>query len=257
MRILCVGDIVGNIGCEFLRKHLPAFKKENNIDLTIVNGENASDGNGILPKTADFLFSSGVDVITLGNHSFHRKEIYPYLEEKQNIIRPMNFPHQTTPGKGYCIVDMGYTTVAVVNMMGQEFIDNRLDNPYFIMDDLLKTLDAKIIVLDFHAETTSEKRAMGLYLDGRVSAVFGTHTHVLTADSEVLPNGTGYITDVGMTGPIHSVLGIKPEIIINRFKTKLPERFEYGTGECKMDCAVFDIDIKTGKCNSVFGCEIR
>lgn len=257
MRILCIGDVVGNIGCEFLRKKLPLIKREKNIDLTIVNGENSSDGNGILPKTADFLFESGADVITLGNHSFHRKEIYNYLDERQNIIRPLNYPKQTTPGKGYCIVDMGYTTVAVVNMMGQEFIDTRLDNPYFTIDDLLKEIDAKIIVLDFHAEATSEKRAMGIYLDGKVSAVYGTHTHVQTGDEEILPNQTGYITDVGMTGPIHSVLGIKPEIIIKRFKNKLPERFEYGEGACKLDCVVFDIDNKSGRCNSVERYEIR
>lgn len=257
MRILCIGDVVGSVGCSFLREHLPSFKKLHHIDLTICNGENSADGNGVTVHSADFLFSSGVDVVTLGNHSFRRKEIYPYLDENPYIIRPLNFPSPQTPGRGYCTVDMGYTDVTVINLMGQEFIDIRTENPFTAVERLLPKIDSRIILVDFHAEATSEKRAMGLFLDGRVSAVFGTHTHVLTADAEVLPRGTGYITDIGMTGPIDSVLGVKKDIIINRFVTKLPERFDYADGACKLDCVVFDIDRSTGRCTSAETFELR
>lgn len=248
MRILCIGDVVGKVGSEFLRQRLPSLKKLKNIDMTICNGENCSDGNGITPSSADFIFSSGVDVITLGNHSFRRKEFYSYLDEKEYIIRPANFPDSTTPGVGYCIFDMGRVSVGVINVMGNSFMDNILDCPFKTMDRVLeKVKDCKITVVDFHAEATGEKRAMGYYLDGKVSAIFGTHTHVQTSDNEILPNGTGYITDVGMTGPVNSVLGVKPEIIISKLRDKLPQRFDYADGECKMDCIIFDIDHKTGK----------
>ncbi|MBQ9673122.1 MAG: TIGR00282 family metallophosphoesterase [Ruminococcus sp.] len=247
MRILCIGDVVGKAGCEFLRSKLPSFKKIKGIDMTICNGENSSDGNGITPASADFIFKSGVDVITLGNHTFRRKEFYSYLDSKEYIIRPANFPDGTTPGKGYCIFDMGRFSVAVINLMGNSFMENVLNCPFRTMDKILKEVeDCKIKIVDFHAEATGEKRAMGFYLDGKVSAVFGTHTHVQTADNEILPNGTGYITDVGMTGTINSVLGVKPEIIISKLRNKLPERFDYASGACKLDCVIFDINEKTG-----------
>lgn len=257
MRILCIGDVVGSGGCNFLRSHLPSFKKLHKVDLTICNGENSADGNGITPRSAEHIFTSGADVITLGNHAFRRPEIHAYLDDTPNIIRPMNYPSPTTPGSGMCTVDMGYTQVTVINLMGQESIDAHLENPFMMMERLLPKLDSKIVLLDFHAEATSEKRAMGLYLDGKVSAVFGTHTHVMTADAEVLPFGTGYITDLGMTGPIDSVLGVKKDIIINRFMTKLPARFEYDNGACKMNCTLFDIDTATGKCTSATSFELR
>ena len=257
MRILCIGDVVGTSGCQFLRSHLPAFKKLHQIDLTIVNGENSADGNGITPRSADHIFTSGADVITLGNHAFRRPEIQAYLEEQPYIIRPMNYPSPLTPGKGLCVVDMGYTQVTVVNLMGQESIDAHLENPFTMMERLLPKLETKITVLDFHAEATSEKRAMGLYLDGKVSVVCGTHTHVMTADAEVLPDGTGYITDLGMTGPIDSVLGVKKDIIINRFMTKLPARFDYESGASKMNCTVFDVDTVTGRCTAARSYELR
>ena len=257
MRILCIGDVVGSPGCAFLRAHLPAFKKQQQIDLTICNGENSADGNGITVRSAEHLFASGVDVITLGNHSFRRKEVFEYLDSRHDIVRPVNYPAPSTPGRGWCTVDMGYATVAVINAMGQEFIDARLDNPFIAVDRVLGRIDADIVLVDFHAEASSEKRAMGLYLDGRVSAVFGTHTHVLTADAEVLPGGTGYITDIGMTGVIDSCLGVKKEIIIRRFVTKLPERFEYADGPCKLDCVIFDIDRATGRCTVAQSFELR
>lgn len=257
MRIMCIGDVVGTAGCGFLRKHLSSFKKQQQVDLVICNGENSADGNGITVKSAEHIFASGVDVITLGNHSFRRREVFPFLDECPNIIRPANYPSAQTPGKGFCVVDMGYTTVGVINLMGQQFMDASMDNPFTAVDKILSEIDAKIVLIDFHAEATSEKRAMGLYLDGRVSAVFGTHTHVLTADAEVLPNGTGYITDIGMTGVIDSCLGVKKDIIIRRFITKLPERFDYADGDCKLNCAIFDIDRKTGLCTAAQSFELR
>lgn len=257
LRILCIGDVVGTAGCEFLRSHLPAFKKLHKVDLTICNGENAADGNGITPKAADHIFTSGADVITLGNHSFRRREVYPYLDENPYIIRPLNFPSSRTPGRGLCTVDMGYTQVTVINLMGQLFIDEQPENPFIAMEKLLPTLDSKIVLIDFHAETTSEKRAMGLWLDGKVTAVFGTHTHVMTADAQVLPGGTGYITDLGMTGPIDSVLGVKKEIIIERFLTKLPARFEYENAPSKMNCTLFEVNNASGRCVSATSYELR
>ena len=256
MRILCIGDVVGSQGLEYLRNRLPNFKRDQQIDLVICNGENSADGNGITPRSAEKIFSSGVDVITLGNHSFRRREVFDYLDENRNIIRPLNFPEGTTPGRGYCTVDMGYTTVAVINLMGQEYMDSRVDNPFLAVERALSEIDAPIVMVDFHAEATSEKRAMGLMLDGRVSAVFGTHTHVMTADAVVLPGGTGYISDLGMTGVIDSVLGVDKEIIIRRFRTKLPERFDFAQGKCKLDCTVFDIDRKSGRCTDVKSYEL-
>ena len=256
MRIMCIGDVVGSVGCAFLREHLPYFKRQQGIDFVICNGENSADGNGLTPKSAEHLFTSGVDFITLGNHSFRRREVFPVLDENPNIIRPYNYP-SSAPGRGYAVVDMGYTTVGIINLMGQQFMDANLENPFTAADKILKEIDAKIILVDFHAEATSEKRAMGFYLDGRVSAVFGTHTHVLTADAEVLPSGTGYITDIGMTGVIDSCLGVKKDIIMRRFTTQLPERFELASGACKLDCAVFDIDRTGGRCTAAQSFELR
>lgn len=248
MRILCIGDVVGSIGCNFLRKKLPVFKKTMGIDFVICNSENSADGNGVTPTSAEFLFDSGVDAITLGNHTFRRKEAYEYIDENLFVARPANFPSGTTPGRGIINVDTGRKIVSIINLMGNMSIDNNLDCPFECVDSMLKQAESNIIIVDFHAETTSEKRAMGYYLDGKVSAVFGTHTHVQTSDVQILPEGTGYITDVGMTGTIHSVLGVKTEIIIEKFKTKLPQRFDLASGDCKMECVIFDIDDKTGKC---------
>ncbi len=247
MRILCIGDVVGKVGCEFLRKKLPSLKKVKGIDVVICNGENSSDGNGITPTSADFLFDSGVDVITLGNHSFRRKEVFSYLDSAPYIIRPANFPEATTPGKGVCTLDLGRYSLTVINLIGNMFMEPGLESPFDKIDSLLKEIDSRFIVVDFHAETTSEKLAMGYYLDGKASVVFGTHTHVQTSDCRTLENGTGYITDLGMTGPLNSVLGVKPEISIQKFKTRMPVRFELKSGPCKMECALFELDDKTGK----------
>lgn len=248
MRILTIGDIVSGYGCEYLRKMLPALKREFSADIAIVNGENSANGNGITPKAADFIFSCGADVITLGNHGLRRPEIYNYLDEHEYIIRPANY-HPSAPGNGMVIVDKGYTKIAVINLQGAAYLDP-IRNPFDVIDHLIEKAhndDAKIIIIDFHAEATAEKRAMGFYLDGRVSAIFGTHTHVQTSDNQILPNGTGYITDIGMTGPFQSVLGVSPECAIEKMRTGLPVRFKNDDIACTIEGCLFEIDNKTGK----------
>ena len=251
MNILAIGDVVGSVGCQFLRQRLPAIKKQYGIELVIANGENSADGNGILPTSARYLYDSGVDVITTGNHSFRRRESYELYDSDETLLRPANFPSSSTPGRGLCIYDMGRRQVAVINLMGTAYMVS-MDCPFKTVGRLLATPDLPPIVLvDFHAEATGEKRAMGFFLDGKVSAVFGTHTHGPTADETILPKGTGYITDLGMTGPVQSVLGVKPEIIIEKLRTRMPVRHELAGGECRMDCCLFEIDDKTGRAVSV------
>ena len=250
MRILAVGDVCGSIGCEFVRKVLPEFKKQNKIDAVIINAENSADGNGITPQSADYLFNIGADVLTGGNHSLRRSEVYDYLDQNDFVLRPHNFP-QDKNGKGYCVLDLGRTRIAVINLSGKIYLEKLSSEcPFQCADKLIEQAAAegiKIIIVDFHAEATSEKRALGLYLDGKVSAFFGTHTHVQTADQQILPNGTGYITDLGMTGPIDSVLGVKKEIIIGRLKDNDMSKFELADGECMLNGCIFEIDDKSGK----------
>lgn len=251
MRILAVGDVVGTSGLECLRSKLPVLKKENKIDLCVVNGENSSDGNGITPSSAEHIFVSGADVITTGNHAYRRKEMYEYFDDNEFVIRPANYS-QSNPGRGVCVVDMGRCSVCVINLMGNMFMADSLDNPFHTIDRLLEEFsENRIILVDFHAETTSEKRAMAFYLDGRVSALFGTHTHVQTADECILNNGTGYITDLGMVGTIDSVLGVKPEIVIDKFKYNMPARFDFIKGPASLCGCIFEVDDKTGKTISV------
>lgn len=248
MNILAIGDVVGSVGCKFLRKHLPSLKKIKQIDMVIANGENSADGNGITPTSAQHLFDSGVDVITAGNHTFRRRECYDYFDECETLIRPANFP-KGTPGRGCCIYDMGRVRVGIINVMGVVYMDP-LDCPFETVDKLLPNLP-KITLVDFHAEATGEKGALAHYLDGRVSAVFGTHTHVQTADEQILPKGTGFISDLGMVGPTNSILGVKPELIVQKMKSKLPVRFENAAGDCHLDAVLFTIDEKTGKTTAV------
>lgn len=250
MNILAIGDVVGSIGCRYLREQLPRLKKEKQIDLVIANGENSADGNGVTPASADFLFSSGVDVITTGNHSFRRKESYELYDECETLLRPANFP-SGVPGHGVCIVDMGRVQVAVINVMGVSYLES-LDCPFATMDRILSDPNLPPVrLVDFHAEATGEKGAMGYYLDGKVTAVFGTHTHVQTADEQLLPQGTAFLSDLGMTGPIHSVLGVKPELIIQKLRTHMPVRFEIAEGACRMDGAIFHINERNGNAISV------
>ncbi len=250
MNILVLGDVVSGIGCDFLRKKLPAFKKLKAIDFCIANGENSATGNGITPDSAEHLFTSGVDFITTGNHVFRRKEVYDYLDENEFLIRPYNLD-SSVPGKGLALIDTGRYTLAVINLMGNMYSDC-CDNAFRAADRALKEIGSRtnIILVDLHAEATSEKKAMGFYLDGKVSALFGTHTHVLTADERVLPGGTGYITDIGMCGVKDSVLGVDKDIVIGKFRTGMPVRFDSANGSCMINGCIFNIDEKTGKCIS-------
>ncbi len=256
MKILAIGDVVGSEGCQFLRDKLPALKKTYQVDLVIANGENSADGNGVTPASADYLFSSGVDVLTGGNHSFRRKESYAYYDRTPYLLRPANYPSENTPGQGVTVYDFGRCQVGVISLLGTLFLED-LDNPFRVVDRLLKDLGTRLTVVDFHAEATAEKRAMGFYLDGRVTALFGTHTHVQTADEEILPKGTGYITDVGMTGPEQSVLGVVPEIAVKKFRDCLPVRFETAPGPCRLEGVLFEADEKTGRTLSVKRLKIR
>ena len=253
MKILAVGDVCGETGCDAVLKFLPKLKKEHNIDVTVINGENSADGNGITPHSATLLFSAGADVITGGNHSLRRKEVYDMLDENPFLLRPDNIKCEY--GSGYCLLDLGRTSIAVINIAGVYCLEKLgAENPFVTADNLIdraKSDGAKMILVDFHAEATSEKRALGLYIDGRVSAVFGTHTHIQTADATVLPKGTGYITDLGMTGPENSVLGVKSEIIINRFVNGNPAKFEFADGDWILNGCIFDIDEKSGLALSV------
>lgn len=250
MRVLAIGDVCGSIGCKTVERLLTKIKKEYSIDFTVINGENSADGNGITKSSASLLFSIGADVITGGNHSLKRKEIFPMMEENPFLLMPDNIPAEIS-SHGYCFVDCGYTSVAVINLSGTIYLDSLgASSPFEAADKLIaraKEDRAKIILVDFHAEATSEKRALGLYLDGKVSAFFGTHTHVQTNDAQILPLGTGYITDLGMTGPVQSVLGVDKDIIISRLKNKnTSEKFVLATGSCMLNGCIFDIDKNTG-----------
>ena len=256
MRILAIGDVVGTVGCEFLRSRLPRLKREEKIDLVVANGENSAAGNGITPESAKYLFSGSVDIITGGNHSFRRREIFGMYEESPFLLRPANYPLKTTPGRGYTLYDMGRIQVGIINLLGCTYMES-LENPFDAADRIIKEMETRIIIVDFHAEATSEKLALAYYLDGRVSAIFGTHTHVQTADEKILSKGTGYITDVGMTGPEVSVLGVEPELAIRKFREKLPVRFENAGGSCRMDGIIFDIDEKSGSTISLKRIQIR
>ncbi|MBP9989488.1 MAG: TIGR00282 family metallophosphoesterase [Ruminococcus sp.] len=246
MKLLALGDIIRESGCEFVRRKLPLIKKEYGIDVCIANGENSAAGNGINANSADYLISSGVDFITTGNHIFRQRDIYSYLDEHDYIIRPYNL-HHSTPGRGVGIIDMGRYRIGVINLMGNAFFNANYENCFDAFDKAINEIsDCKIKIVDFHAEATGEKKAMGFYADGRVSAFFGTHTHIQTADAQILPKGTGYITDLGMCGSDKSVLGIKPEIIISSLKTGMPSKFEPVDDDIMINGCIFEIDEKTG-----------
>jgi len=249
MNILFIGDVIGSPGREKIADCLPLIKEQYNIGLTIVNGENAAGGIGIVKKTADEIFAAGADVITLGNHAFDKKE-YVEVIDHPNIVRPANYP-ELVPGRGFCIV----AKTAVISIMGR-FNMPSVDSPFTASENILKKLSdinpaPKIIIVDFHAELTSEKIAMGYFLDGRVSAVIGTHTHVQTADERILPEGTGYITDVGMVGGLNSVIGVEKGAVIKRFLTGMPVRFEVEKEDIFINGVVLSVDNKTGKCTKI------
>lgn len=243
MRILMIGDVVGRPGRRAVREFLPGLCHDYGIGLVIANGENSAGGIGITSDTAKELFDCGVDVITTGNHVWAKKEIIPYLDGELPILRPLNFP-PGVPGRGFLEVK----DVLIVNLIGRVFI-GEFDCPFRAMDCLLSEInkDPKIIIVDFHAEATSEKVAMGRYLDGRVSAVLGTHTHIGTADACIFPQGTAYVTDVGMVGPVDSVIGVDAESAIRSFLTGMPHRFFMGEGTASFDAVLVDVDEATGK----------
>lgn len=247
MNILFVGDVVGQRSAEFLAKELPQIKRDNDISMTVVNGENSADGNGITPFSAKLLLECA-DVITTGNHCFRRREMNELYETSDVIIRPANLGD--TVGKGHTVFDMGKTRVAVVNLIGMAFMDG-CNNPFSCADEILRGIDTPNIIVDFHAEATSEKKAMGYYLAGRVSAVIGTHTHVQTADEQIIAGHTGYITDVGYVGAYDSVLGIDKDVIISRLTTYYPQKHTYPEGDVMINAAVISIDEKCGKCTGV------
>jgi len=247
MRILAVGDIVASDGREFIYNNLGRIKKKYNIDYCIANGENAATTNGITVDIANTLIRSGVDVITLGNHTFANKEYSLVLTDNPRVIRPANYPPETE-GMGYFVDDLGYLRVGVINTMGRINME-ALDCPFRATEKIIEKIknDADIIIVDFHCETSSEKLAFGNFFDGKVTAVFGTHTHIQTADERILPGGTAYISDLGMTGVRDSILGVKKEIIMDMYYTRKRHRFEKAEGEVWFSGAVFEIDDKTKK----------
>ena len=245
-KVLAVGDVVGAPGMERIRRHLRQLKRRTGADFVIVNGENASVV-GITPAQAEDILDSGADVITLGNHSFAKREITSYLDDCSRILRPANYAPQV-PGRGWQTFETKFGDVAVIDLIGRCNMDYGPDNPFLLVEKILKQVEAKFIFVEIHAEATSEKLAMGSLLDGRVSAVWGTHTHVPTADARVLPKGTGYVTDLGMTGPRDSVLGIRPELSIAKFRGDLTERYRWADGPTKLEGVLFTLDSQTGKC---------
>jgi metallophosphoesterase (TIGR00282 family) len=247
MLVLAIGDIVGKPGRQAVQALVPDLRKEYGIDLVIANGENAAGGFGLTIGTAQELLDDGVNVITSGNHIWAQKEIIPYLDEDVPVLRPLNYP-PGVPGRGYLLKNK----VMVVNLMGRTFMNN-LDCPFRAMDALLegRSSKTKVIIVDFHAEATSEKVAMGHYLDGRVSAVLGTHTHVGTIDARILPGGTAYVTDIGMTGPDDSIIGDDAEAVIQRFLTMMPHRLSVGRGKPVFNAIMVGVDEKSGKATSI------
>ncbi len=248
MRILFLGDIVGEPGRKAVTHHLASIKRDHNIDFTIVNGENSAGGKGITPKIARELFAAGAKVITTGDHVWDQPEILDYLPIEPKILRPINYS-AGTPGNGSVVIDSSFGKIAVINAQGRTFMNPPLDNPFIILEQevtRLKNDGVKIIFVDFHAETTSETIAMGYHLDGTVSAVVGTHTHVQTADERILPKGTAHLTDAGMCGPEFSVLGRSVDSVVFRFKTGLPTRFPVAKGQVRLCGVIIDVNPENG-----------
>ena len=241
MKILAVGDIIGNAGVNELKRQLPKIKKEKKIDFVIVNGENSAEGMGITEKNFKDIIEAGADMVTLGNHTWGKKDIFKFIDDPK-IIRPANYPEGVV-GKGYNIYEKNNKKIAVINLLGRVDMGILSENPFLKAKSIIENIQGQvdIIIVDFHAEATAEKIAMGYYLDGKVTAVYGTHTHVQTADETILPNGTGYITDIGMTGPKNSVIGMDIKVSFKRFETTLPERYHIAQGECKFNGVIFEI----------------
>ena len=251
MKVLIIGDVVGNCGTDYLKLNLHNFAKANGIDMIIANGENAAKNNGLDSETANSIFSFGVDVITSGNHIWHKFEMQNVIDNYENILRPANYPGNC-PGNGYVIFRAGGVRVLVVSVLGTVYMES-LTSPFETVERILKREEGSydISIVDFHAEATSEKAALARYFDGRLTAVVGTHTHVQTADERLLPMGTAFITDIGMTGAYESILGVECERVINKFMIKMPTRFEQAGGRCQFNAVVITIDDSTFKPTSI------
>lgn len=252
MRVLMIGDIVGKTGRRMVGQHLPMLRKSEGIDFVVANGENAAGGNGLTHDVLDELLSTGIDVITSGNHIFDKKEIFQFIDDVPQLLRPVNLPAET-PGHGYVVRSVAGVPVAVVNIAGRAFMPFQYDDPLRAADQVLASLggEVTVVLIDFHAETTSEKAAMGWYLDGRVAAVVGTHTHVQTADERILPGGTALLTDLGMTGPADSIIGVKTDLVLQKMLTQRPVRFETAVGRGQFGALVIDINPHSGRAESV------
>lgn len=252
LSVLMIGDIVGKVGRRAVRELLPEFCKRQSVDFIIANGENAAGGLGITPPTAREIFKEGIDVITLGNHTYRHSEVNKYLSKEARIIRPANYS-EDAPGKGVTIVEKHGYSFAVVNLQGTIFMDKEVQNPFQVATALLPSLHKQtpLVFVDFHAEATSEKIAMGYFLDGKITAVLGTHTHVQTADEKILPKGTAYLTDVGMTGPADSVIGVSIDHAVSRFASGQKAKFELAKGPFRMDLCLIQADGNSGRAVSI------
>lgn len=247
MRVLAIGDLVGENGVKKLKDTLPKIREQEKIDFVIVNAENSAGGMGITTKIFNELKELKVDAITMGNHTWGKKDIFSFVDDPK-LLRPANYA-PNVPGHGYGIFDCKGKKICIVNLIGRTDMNVLSENPFLKMNDILNEVKGKvdIIILDFHAEATAEKIAMARYLDGKITAIFGTHTHVQTADEQILPNGTAYITDIGMTGPKNSVIGMDAQASIKRFETTLPEKYKLAEGECMLNSVIFEIDNETNK----------
>ncbi|AOH49056.1 metallophosphoesterase [Selenomonas sp. oral taxon 920] len=247
MRIMMVGDVVGRAGRRAFRTITPRLRSEKKIDVVIVNGENAAGGKGFTRKALDELYAGGADIVTAGNHVWDKKDVFSFIDDEPFLVRPANYP-EGTPGQGYCIFPFKAANIAVLNLSGRSFMP-ALDCPFQKADEILADIgtSADVVVLDFHAETTSEKLAMGHYLDGRAAIVVGTHTHVQTADEQILPGGTAYITDLGMVGASDSILGVRKDLVIQKFRTGMPVRFEMAEGAAEYAAVIVDIERDGGR----------
>lgn len=251
MKILAIGDIIGEIGVKKLKEELPKLKKEKNIDFVITNGENSAGGMGITEKNFKDIIDAGTDVVTMGNHTWGKKEIFKFIDNPK-LLRPANYPKGVV-GKGLGIYKCKNKNIAVINLLGRVDINILTENPFVMANDMVEDLKNKVdmIFIDFHAEATAEKIAMGRFLDGKITALFGTHTHVQTADDQIFPKGTAYITDLGMTGPKESVIGMNIQASIKRFETALPEKYKLAEGKCIFNAVVFEIDEETNKVKNI------
>ena len=251
MKILAIGDLVGENGTQKLIENLKNIQEAENIDITVVNAENAAGGSGLSTALYTKLARQNIDVLTMGNHTWGKKDIFSIMNDSEILIRPANYSREV-PGVGYRAFEKNGKKILVVNLIGRVGMSEQSNSPFECIDDILKTVEHDVVIIDFHAEATAEKRAMAYYVDGRVNVLFGTHTHVQTADEEIFENGLGFITDLGMTGPKNSVIGMNVDASLKRFTTSIPERYKLAEGECKLNSVVFELDDKTLKCKKIY-----